>query len=416
MTLLMLTKLYPFGTGEAFIENEIPILARYYEKIVIVACEVPREEERIRELPECAAAYRIDSVGKSADIAAGLIKYFFSGSPDMKSGRKECRSLAQRVFLSYFEAKSRRIFREILQKNILDQLNGSPYILYSYWLFVTARTGTLISARQKPVYSFTRAHRYDLYADKNRLNYLPFRALLLSGYDRILPCSDNGTEYLKKLYPQYADKIRTSFLGTGDHGVGCASTDGVFRIFSCSRVVPVKRVDRIVSALKILDDKRLKIKWTHIGGGEGLDALKAMTADKLKYIRYEFTGDVPNRMVLDMYRSAPADLFVNVSSSEGLPVSVMEAMSFGIPTVATDVGGTSEIVSDLTGKLIPDDFDDSELAAIIEELYLSHDTKSYRKLRKDCRRFWEEHFQASVNYDRLCRDIVPLYNKKLVMK
>ena len=47
------------------------------------------------------------------------------------------------------------------------------------------------------------------------------------------------------------------------------------------------------------------------------------------------------------------DLFVNMSLSEGIPVSIMEAISFGIPIIATNVGGNAEIVNDETGVLIP---------------------------------------------------------------
>jgi len=49
---------------------------------------------------------------------------------------------------------------------------------------------------------------------------------------------------------------------------------------------------------------------------------------------------LPHNDVLNYYASNPVDVFINTSSSEGLPVSIMEAMSFGIPVIATNVGGT----------------------------------------------------------------------------
>lgn len=48
-----------------------------------------------------------------------------------------------------------------------------------------------------------------------------------------------------------------------------------------------------------------------------------------------------------------SDLFLNISESEGVPFSIMEALSAGIPVMATDVGGTAEIIDDTVGRLLP---------------------------------------------------------------
>ena len=48
--------------------------------------------------------------------------------------------------------------------------------------------------------------------------------------------------------------------------------------------------------------------------------------------------------MLDYYKNNIIDIFINLSASEGIPVSIMDAISFGIPCIATNVGGTGEIV------------------------------------------------------------------------
>lgn len=49
-------------------------------------------------------------------------------------------------------------------------------------------------------------------------------------------------------------------------------------------------------------------------------------------------GYIANKDLLDWYKTNKPSIFINVSSSEGVPVSIMESMSCGIPTIATDVG------------------------------------------------------------------------------
>lgn len=144
-----------------------------------------------------------------------------------------------------------------------------------------------------------------------------------------------------------------------------ASDDGTFRVVTCSYVVPVKRLDRLVDALASC---RTKIEWTHIGGGESLAALEESACRLPPEIRLHFAGTLPNREVLARYAAGPVDLFVNVSASEGLPVSIAEAMMHGIPALATDVGGTSELVDESTGWLLPSSPDAASIARAIDEI------------------------------------------------
>ena len=77
-------------------------------------------------------------------------------------------------------------------------------------------------------------------------------------------------------------------------------------------------------------------------------------------------GQVSHADVLNWFENNSVDVFVNVSSSEGLPVSIMEAFSFGVPVVATKVGGIPEIVDEKCGILIPKEFEPKELGYILE--------------------------------------------------
>ena len=81
-------------------------------------------------------------------------------------------------------------------------------------------------------------------------------------------------------------------------------------------------------------------------------------------------------------------------------MSIMEAASFGIPILATEVGGTGELVIDgLDGKLVPAGLTEQTL---VEELraFVRMDAAAYEALREGARRHWEESFCAETNFER----------------
>ena len=145
--------------------------------------------------------------------------------------------------------------------------------------------------------------------------------------------------------------------------------------------------------------KNTPIIWTHIGAGKEWSNLKKRTQQVPPNLQINLVGAMSNSDVIKYYQTEPIDIFVNVSSSEGLPVSIMEAISFDIPVLATNVGGTSEIVTQESGILIDVDFTPEILAAKIMELYKQR--KSFHP-----RQFWQTHFSAAKNYPSFIKDIL----------
>ena len=73
-----------------------------------------------------------------------------------------------------------------------------------------------------------------------------------------------------------------------------------------------------------------------------------------------------------------------------MPFSIVEAISFGIPVIATDVGGTNEIVNQTTGILIDKNFKPIQLAKIVDDFSLQNKKYSSEVIRN----FWLENFHS----------------------
>lgn len=238
-----------------------------------------------------------------------------------------------------------------------------------------------------------RGHGYDLFQYRWDYKYIPMQARCLKEMDLVLAISEHGRKYIVEEYKLEKEKVFLNYLGKEDYGLGKYEKSSCLRLVSCSRMDPIKRLDRIISTLSLTN---LPIEWTHIGGGKGLSDLISKASKLPDNIKTNFLGMKTNEEVLSIYKNMPFDLFINVSEEEGLPVSIMEASSFGVPSIATDVGGTSEIVNKKTGFLISKDFNDSDLLKIIETYY-NLSEKGKMEYRNFARNTFLKKFNSQVN-------------------
>lgn len=403
-SVIFLTTTYPYGSGEEFIESEIGVLARKFDRVIVIATEVKPEVQTKRDLPENAISLRFNTENSKISklkSALRMMQLFICRNEVCKVEISRNKRLSDVKFILRTEEQCMRIWRAIRTSGTLKILEKDNVTIYSYWLYKTARIGTLIMKHSnlQVNHMISRAHRYDLYEDMSPVGFLPYRSLFLSEYDLIAPCSKDGAEHLIKRGNGKA-KIEVSYLGTRDYGIGNVDMSPVLHIVSCSNLVPVKRVNRIASALNLLDTS-CQVRWTHIGSGSLLTSLKSMIDTLPSNINVILLGALSNEEVMKFYQREAVDAFVNVSSSEGLPVSIMEASSFGIPSIATNVGGTSEIIQEgINGYLLKDDFTDEELACAIGKIAKLKRADKIYEFRKLAREIWQENFVAEDNYER----------------
>jgi glycosyltransferase involved in cell wall biosynthesis len=267
-------------------------------------------------------------------------------------------------------------------------------MFYDYWL--ENSTLALAWLRREGVIrrAVARAHRFDLYDECWSTGTVPFRALKVAALDRVFAISEHGRRYLAARAPLATGKILLSRLGVSCERPRVAPSvpaEGPL-IVSCANLHPFKRVDRIPSLLAELGGP---VRWVHFGDGPCRAEVERLARMLPSRVSWRLAGHVDHADVLAFYREHRVDLFVSLSESEGLPVSMMEAIGSGIPVLATSVGGVPEIVTEDTGILVGWSDSAPRIAEAARRL-LSGEAPERGRIR----RFFEEHFDAETNFSR----------------
>lgn len=366
--LVMFTSSYPFGNSENFIELELLYLSKQYNSITIYPFHYKNGSTLKRKVPD--NVYVVKPVIPKHWFQR-IIKFLFGlfSIPPLRIFLKE--------FYNYKVFSSKRriytwtlslidfviMFRSTQYKELLN-ISGTSFYFYwgMYWaLGLPHLKNKSLNKNNK---YFIRLHGGDVFLERSN-NYLPMRHILYSNADVILSISSKVKHYLIDLYAIADRKIIINRLGIvlPIKKNPNPTNYSLIRLVSVSNLISLKRVNLIVSALSQLSNK--KIEWHHFGTGPLLDNLINSTKNLNPNIKVKFWGHVDNEKIHAFYSMKPIDAFINVSEYEGIPYSIIEAMSYGIPCIATDAGATSELVNNLNGFIIPINFNTSFLTDLI---------------------------------------------------
>lgn len=400
--LFLITSSFPFGHEESFLENEYPYLAKRFEQIFIITNRDCNESSKrpvtsstkvifLRYLPNllnklCSLRYLLN---KHVREEINLLSRYELGITK--------KSILNTILTSYHTGN--RLSDLIV--SIIDEhnLSNNQLYAYSYWCNDMAVGLTVLKQKKPEIITICRAHGFDVYFERNTINYLPFRKFIYSTLDRVFFISKNGLKYASQKTGHFKS-LNLSYLGTPVPSSKVKQKEKApFLIISCSRCVEVKRLDLIILSLSLIK-KENNIKWIHVGAGPLLPSLKKLAAERLSNnVQYNFIGNLPNNSLLDYYLRISPNLFINTSKSEGLPVTMMEAMSVGIPVLGLDVGGVSEILNDnYNGFLLSSDVSANEIATSIEA-YINTPFHKKLAMAENAKKTWEAKFNAPQNFD-----------------
>lgn len=389
---VLITSSFPYGEGEQFLEGEVPYLAQTFDQVVIAP---HRTSGRARPLPKNVVvdfgfSEKLSNeslVGKVLKIIGGWIA---RGLP-CRTSYSEWKALLLAI---YYSDRAESYFQGVADRVVSDK---SGVIFYSYWFYPAVIGLAEVKRKTKGgiVRVVTRAHGSDLYEKVHRIKEFPYRRKTLAVLDHVFSVSENGARHLINKYD--AKRVSVARLGSFNSIEPKAHQDSeVVRLCSCSFIYEIKRVDRIFDVVHKLAalNPQTSFEWVHIGSGPLKESVEEkIKRDRLGNLKCSLKGHMSNGEVIAYYAENKIDCFINLSTSEGVPVSMMEVMAFGVPVLATNVGGVGEIVRDGAGVLVDVNEEVVSLASEIKGIIACPDMR-----RLAARKVWEQYYNAEKNY------------------
>lgn len=383
-----------------FAFNEMREALKYFDKVIYISPKL--YNNNCGDLSEKNLFYKIGNKWDEFVSFLCLPFLFFSRASfkNLKAflkSKKKC--FSEFIYSHLVHLYEARTLKYLIRKAIKEH---GPGILISCWFNACALATGQIAQKNKKLISFSFAHAFEI--DKSRSNIigLQYDELKFNLNKKIFFISSKMMEqYISLLEELDIDppliKFTVRYLGTRFFGLNPSNRfENKLHILSCSSIVDVKRLQLMP---QILSQCKSNIVWTHIGDGDLKGDLMSSVNHYLNnndHISFNFMGKKRNNEVLEFYKNNHIDLFINISSTEGLPVSIMEASSFGIPSIATNVGGTSEIISCDSGFLIEKDFEIADVSKIIDN-YAFFENDIVLQYRRNCYEKWNNFFNIETN-------------------
>jgi glycosyltransferase involved in cell wall biosynthesis len=267
---------------------------------------------------------------------------------------------ARALGLDYVEVMERGSFdpsiwaplRRLVAERNIDIIHGHDY--------KTDLLTWLLAKRTRRV-ALSTAHGWAGLSPREQRIYYPANKRLLARFPRVIAVSSRIRDELLR---HGADPERVSVVLNGidptryrrdearvsqaRSAVGLRPSD--IALVTVGRLEAVKRFDLLIQAFSDVHRARPDCRLFIAGEGSERQALEVERDRHNLGEHCVFLGHIGDPT--DLYHAA--DLFVQSADSEGTPNAVLEAMAFGVPVVATDAGGTREVLRDaIDGIIVP---------------------------------------------------------------
>lgn len=404
--LIILTESFPYQGGEQFIESEVNYWAETdFNKVYIVPNS--SSTKNIRHYPDHLIVLQRPKINYISKVLTLFFIFFYS------LFWKELFYLINNRKINFLNLFN--IIKVVFRTKIrLKQLERSiqnidgDIMVYSYWNDLDFFAACELKRKKLINKVVSRAHGYDCYEERRINNYMPLKRQYNFLVDRVFLLSDSALNYFHEKYNFDLKVLSVSRLGVQipNEKKLHHREKNIIRVLSISNCIPIKRIDKIIDSLNMYSSlNKIHIEWSHIGSGILFQELKIKShACMLKnnYLKTNFLGFMPNIDVKKNLDQCDYDLFINASESEGVPVSIMEAMSYSIPVIAPNVGGIADIVTTQTGCLLNSNPEIEDFVIAIEKLL---NLSTYKKYRLAAYNLVSQNYNSNRNYELFIKEL-----------
>ncbi len=369
--LVIVTSRFPFGSQEAYLSAELGELVKHFERIAVMPVRTPAAPAR-QDLPDGVEVIRwplfsAEVVRRAAEVLRAAPSCALGAIAQLVRSRDpgHVKNFAVTV-------KALALAQWIRERRF-DHI-------HAYWMSTPATVAMVAAAASGVRWSAT-AHRWDIY-ERNAFDVKQRTAAF------VRTISARGTSDLARRMPRLHDRVLELRLGTTLPPAPSSQrfAGDEFRIVCPAALVEVKGHDVLLASLARLREWGVPVRCILCGTGPLQRKLEAAASSLHLNGCVEFAGFVPQRTLHEWYRGGRfaavvlASRFAGEKTMEGVPSTLIEAMAFGVPVVASDSGSIGELLDNRCGRIVRAG-DAEQLARALLSIYLDPDSAQTRARR-----------------------------------
>jgi colanic acid/amylovoran biosynthesis glycosyltransferase len=341
MRIIYVTACMPFGTAEAFVIDEVHQLLGAHQVLI-----VPRSPGAPGPHGTSLIAHaRREGLFSPSVLSTAIRLFVRMPIRVLSSARCLLQTRSPRVAIRNLAILPKALWLA----QVASEWNTDH--MHCHWAGTTA-TMTLIASRISGIPWSLTAHRFDIVAN-NLLSEKAKSASIL----RVI--SEDGKKMLLERGVKANGKLHVLPMGV-TIPPQCSFKSPKDAVFLCpANLLEVKGHRYLLQAWRLLQDRGIQGELWLAGEGELRDTLTQLTKNLAITSTVKFLSTVAHSSLLDLYAKGRISAVVLASVDlghgchEGIPVSLVEAMSYGIPVIATNTGGIPELIEPGTGVLVP---------------------------------------------------------------